>query len=68
MEICPKTTPRIKDLFFPLENTIKNMLILALTGRTISNPERDIIALPIGYESLALKSFINSKNISPTKT
>ena len=42
-----RTIPNIAPLFQPLQNAIKNNLIPAILGRTITDLERKIFALPV---------------------
>ena len=42
-----RTIPDISNLFVPLEEAIRNLLIPSLVGRKISEIERRIIALPV---------------------
>ena len=49
-----RTIPDIKELFIPLENSIRESLIPALVGRNVSDTERMIISLPVRYGGLGI--------------
>ena len=49
-----RTIPNIKELFIPLEDSIRNTLIPAIIGRNVSNVERDIISLPVRFGGLGV--------------
>ena len=51
-----RTIKDISELFNPLEDAITNNLIPALTGRTVSDTEREIIALPLRYGGLGMQN------------
>jgi hypothetical protein len=57
-----RTIPGIEHLFIPLEEAIREKLIPALTGRKISNPERDIIALPVRFGGLGIENPAKTSN------
>ena len=49
-----RTIPDIQHLFIPLEDAIREKLIPAIIGRSISNIERRILALPIRMGGLGI--------------
>ena len=49
-----RTIADISHLFVPLEDSIRTTLIPALIGRSVSDVERKILALPVRYGGLAL--------------
>ena len=49
-----RTIPNTKELFVPLEECIRNVLIPAILGRTVSDLEREIIALPVRFGGLGI--------------
>ena len=49
-----RTVPKIAHLFEPLENAIRTDLIPALCGRSISDLERRIFALPYKYGGMGI--------------
>ena len=49
-----RTVPKIAHLFEPLENAIRTDLIPALCGRSISDLERRIFALPYRYGGMGI--------------
>ena len=49
-----RTIPDTAELFQPLENTIKDVLIPAIVGRAISDTEREILSLPLRYGGLGI--------------
>ena len=55
-----RTVESIEDLFTPLEQAIRDKPILAICGRTVSDIEREILALPYRYGGLGIQN--------PTKT
>ena len=54
MDIFLRTIPNISDFLHPLESTIIKEFIPALTGRSISDLERDLFALPVRLGGLGL--------------
>lgn len=55
-----RTTPNIGHLFQPLEDAIHETFIPALIGRTVSDIERRILALPIRYGGINLRNPVNT--------
>ena len=59
-----KTVPNIRHLLLPLEKTIKNRFIPAVTRCHIwSDKERVLISLPTGYGGLAIPIFSETPEI-----
>ena len=48
------TVPDMSELFEPLENVIRDQLILALVGREVSEAKRQILALPLRHGGVGL--------------
>ena len=51
-----RTIPDICNLFVPLEEAIRNLLIPSLVGRKISEIERRIIALPVRLGGMGIRN------------
>ena len=49
-----RTIPKIKHLFIPLEDCIRNSLIPSLIGRQVSDIERKILSLPVRFGGLGI--------------
>ena len=49
-----RSTNQIAHLFQPLENTIKDVFLPALIGKTITELERKIIALPVRFGGMGI--------------
>ena len=49
-----RTIPKIKTLFMPLEDCIRNTFIPSLIGRQVSDIERKIISLPVRFGGLGI--------------
>ncbi|EDO35883.1 predicted protein [Nematostella vectensis] len=49
-----RTLPDIEDLLLPLERAISDTLIPSLTGRTCTQTERDLLALPVRFGGLGI--------------
>ena len=59
-----RTTNGISDLFLPLEEAIKNILIPSLIGRTLTPLERRIFSLPAKYGGMGI---LNPVEIAETE-
>ena len=59
-----RTLPDIADLLEPLERAITNALIPAITVRTITEAERELLALPVSMGGLGV---IDPARASPTE-
>ena len=63
-----RTTPNIRHLLLPLERTIWNKVIPAVTGcHSCNDKERVLISLPTWYDGLAIE-FMNSSKITSELT
>ena len=51
-----RTVPNISELFEPLESAIRDKFIPALVGRTISDTQRKIFALPIRLGGMGIRN------------
>ena len=51
-----RTISGIKEKFQPLENSIREKLIPAIVGRSVSDIERRILALPVRFGSLGIQN------------
>ena len=51
-----RTIPDISNLFVPLEEAIRNLLIPSLVGKKISEIERRIIALPVRLGGMGIRN------------
>ena len=49
-----RTIPRIKHLFIPLEDCIRQEFIPAIVGRCVSDKERSLISLPVRFGGLGI--------------
>ena len=53
-----RTIPDISNLLLPIEDTIRNRFIPAITGgRTCNEKERNLLSLPTRYGGLAIPVF-----------
>ena len=57
-----RTIANISHLFEPLEMAIRDMLIPALTGKQVSDIERELFSLPVRYGGLGLINPVESAN------
>ena len=57
-----RTLPDIKDLLEPLENAISNVLIPAITERSCSSGEWDILALPVHHGGFGITNPCHEAN------
>ena len=57
-----RTLPDIQDLLDPLENAIPNVLIPAITERSCSSSEWDILALPVHHGGLGITNPCHEAN------
>ena len=51
-----RTVPGISDLFIPLEECIRQVLIPAIVGRKVSDDERKILSLPVRLGGLGISN------------
>ena len=51
-----RTIPGVKHLFEPLEAAIREKLIPAVVGRTVSDLERRLLALPVRFGGIGLNN------------
>ena len=51
-----RTIPNISDLFIPLEECIRQVLIPAIVGRKVSDAERMILSLPVRFGGLGISN------------
>ena len=49
-----RTVPKIKHLFVPLEDSIRQEFIPAIVGRTVSDEERSLLSLPVRLGGLGI--------------
>ena len=62
-----RTIPNISHLLLPIETTIWNQFIAAITGgRTCNEKERKLLPLPTRYGGLAIQNFHEQVEVDST--
>ena len=55
-----RTIPDTRDLFIPLEDSIRNCLIPSIIGRPVSDLERQILSLPVRFGGLGIANPVDA--------